>query len=201
MYPELAVRELVANALLHQDFLISGTGPTIEIFEDRLEITNPGTPLVHPLRFVDGPAQTRNEKMGHVMRMSGICEERGSGWDKIAFEIEFNRLPAPLVEVTSEHTKVTLYGHRELRDMDRSDRTRAVYLHACLRYVSGQKTTNTTVRERFSIEAQNSARASRLIKDAMDERYIVLRDPQAPLRLREYVPWWAGPAPEAPASG
>ena len=42
MYPELAIRELVANALIHQDFFVDGTGPMIEIFSDRMEITNPG---------------------------------------------------------------------------------------------------------------------------------------------------------------
>ena len=41
VYPEIAVRELVANAIIHQDFSITGAGPMIEIFSDRLEITNP----------------------------------------------------------------------------------------------------------------------------------------------------------------
>ena len=41
MYPEIAIRELVANALIHQDFTEQGTGPTVEIFQDRIEITNP----------------------------------------------------------------------------------------------------------------------------------------------------------------
>ena len=40
------VRELVANALIHQDFFVTGTGPMVEIFDDRIEITNPGAPLV-----------------------------------------------------------------------------------------------------------------------------------------------------------
>lgn len=46
MYPERAIRELVANALVHQDFSVTGAGPMVEIFPDRLEITNPGEPLV-----------------------------------------------------------------------------------------------------------------------------------------------------------
>ncbi len=46
MVPELAVRELVANALIHQDFSITGAGPMVEIFDTRIEITNPGAPLV-----------------------------------------------------------------------------------------------------------------------------------------------------------
>lgn len=45
-YPILAIREAVANALIHQDFSISGTSPVVEIFDNRIEITNSGTPLV-----------------------------------------------------------------------------------------------------------------------------------------------------------
>lgn len=193
MYPDLAIRELVANALIHQDLSLSGTGPMVEIFEDRIEITNPGVPLVDPLRFIDSPPRSRNERMAAIMRRSGMCEERGSGWDKIGFEIEFHQLPAPLVEVTAEHTRVTLFGERSLRDMDRADRVRAIYLHACLRQVTRQQVTNTSVRERFGIEPRNSAKASRLIKEALEEGMIALRDPNAPLKLREYVPWWAAP--------
>ena len=199
MYPELAVRELVANAVIHQDFLVSGSGPTVEIFDNRIEITNPGRPLIDPLRFVDSPPLSRNEKLGRLMRRVGICEERGSGWDKIGFEIEFHQLPAPLIEVTQEHTRVTLYSHGSLSDMDRADRVRATYLHACLRFVSAQRMTNTSVRGRFGINPQNSARASRLIKEAIDEGLIALRDPRAPLKLREYVPWWAAPEQAQPA--
>lgn len=122
VYPSAAVRELVANALIHQDFSITGTGPFVEIFDDRVEISNPGRPLVEPLRFVDSPPRSRNERLADIMRRAGICEERGSGWDKIGFQVEVYQLPAPLVEVTPEHTRVTLYGHRELNDMDRADR-------------------------------------------------------------------------------
>ncbi|GAA0267149.1 helix-turn-helix domain-containing protein [Cryptosporangium japonicum] len=191
MYPELAIRELVANALIHQDFSITGAGPMVEIFDDRIEITNPGLPLIDPLRFIDSPPRSRNERLGTIMRRGGICEERGSGWDKIGLEIELHQLPAPLIEVDNDHTRVTLLSYRALKDMDRSDRVRAVYLHTCLRYVSRQKVTNTSIRERFGISQQNSAKASRLIKEAVEDGMIALRDPHAPLRLREYVPSWA----------
>src|SRR3989344_8995129 len=43
VYPEIAVRELVANALIHRDFTITATNPMAEIFSDRMEISNPGT--------------------------------------------------------------------------------------------------------------------------------------------------------------
>jgi len=191
MYPELAIRELVANALIHQDFSITGTGPMVEIFTDRIEITNPGIPLVDPLRFVDSPPRSRNEKIAGFMRRVGVCEERGSGWDKIGFAIEFNQLPAPLVEVSRQHIKVTLFSHRGLNEMDHADRVRAIYLHACLRHVTGKRVTNASVRERFGITAHNSAKASRLIKEAVEAGLVVPRDPDAAKKLMEYVPVWA----------
>ena len=55
MFPDIAVRELVANALIHQDFNISGAGPTVEIFDSRIEITNPGSHLVETDRFSPKP--------------------------------------------------------------------------------------------------------------------------------------------------
>lgn len=66
MYPELAVRELVANAIIHQHFFMQGTGPMIEIFDGRVEITNPGTPLIDKQRFVDHPPISRNETLASL---------------------------------------------------------------------------------------------------------------------------------------
>jgi len=68
MYPEIAVRELVANALIHQDFSITGAGPMVEVFGDRVEITNPGEPLIDTLRFIDEPPRSRNEMLASLMR-------------------------------------------------------------------------------------------------------------------------------------
>jgi ATP-dependent DNA helicase RecG len=93
MFPDPAVRELVANALIHQDFFVTGAGPMVEIFDDRIEITNPGEPLVDTQRFVDTPPKSRNEVLASLMRRVGICEERGSGIDKVVFQVEFFQLP------------------------------------------------------------------------------------------------------------
>lgn len=194
MYPELAVRELVANALIHQDFFVTGTGPMVEIFADRIEITNPGTPLVATNRFVDTPPRSRNEVLASLMRRIGICEERGSGWDKVVSQTEDYQLPAPLAEATNDHTRVVLFAHRPLSKMDKEDRIRAVYLHACLRYVNRQDTNNTSIRERFGIEPKNSATASRLIKEAVAARAIVPYDAEAAPKLMRYLPIWAGKA-------
>ena len=83
MCSELAIRELVANALLHQDFAVTDTGPMVEIFEDRLGITNPGLPLVEVDRFLDSPPRSRNEGIATLMMRVNICEGRGRGIDKV----------------------------------------------------------------------------------------------------------------------
>lgn len=133
MFPELAIRELVANAIIHQDFHLTGTGPMVEIFSKRMEITNPGLPLVQTDRFLDSPPRSRNEALASFMRRIGVCEERGSGVDKVVFQTEFYQLPAPLFETSGEHTRAVLYSYRDLKEMDKVDRIRACYLHACLR--------------------------------------------------------------------
>lgn len=189
-FPEPAVRELVANALIHQDFFITGTGPMVEIIEGRIEITNPGPPLVDARRFVDSPPKSRNESLASLMRRVGICEERGSGWDKVVSQTERFQLPAPSVEAGSHYTRVVLFGHRPLSGMDRSERVRAIYLHACLKYVNREYVTNSSLRQRFGIQARNSARVSRLLAEAVRDGVIVPDDPTAARKQMRYVPWW-----------
>jgi len=191
MFPPIAVRELVANALIHQDLFVTGAGPMVEIFEDRIEIANPGEPLVDIMRLVDTPPRSRNERLASLMRRFRICEERGSGIDKVIGQIELYQLPAPLFEAPPGSTRSTLFSHRPLNRMDKTDRIRAVYLHACLRYVLREQLNNTSIRERFGIEPENKAMASRIIKEALEAGAIKLVNPDVADKLRAYVPYWA----------
>jgi len=191
MYPERAIRELVANAMIHQDFGISGTGPMVEIFDDRLEISNPGLPLIDTLRFLDHSPRSRNEILADLMRRLGICEERGSGFDKVVFEMEFFQLPAPDVRTDTTHTRVILFAHQELAKMDKQDKVRACYLHCCLLYVSNKVMTNTTLRERFKIAEQNYSIASRIIGDSLESELVKQQDPtNKSKKMARYVPFW-----------
>jgi predicted HTH transcriptional regulator len=54
LVPEIAIRELVANALIHQDLTMAGASVMVEIYSNRLEISNPGEPVVPVERFIDG---------------------------------------------------------------------------------------------------------------------------------------------------
>jgi ATP-dependent DNA helicase RecG len=192
MYPEIAIRELIANALIHQDFRITGTGPIIEVFVGRIEITNPGTPLIDTNRFLDAPPQSRNERLGSLMRRMNMCEERGSGIDKVVKAAEMFQLPAPRFDVTDQHTKATLFAPRKLSDMEKDDRIRACYQHACLRYVSSDPMTNTSLRERFAIATENYSIASRIIAETIDAKLIKRRDPESKSKKHaKYVPFWA----------
>jgi predicted HTH transcriptional regulator len=191
MYPQEAIRELVANTLVHQDFEETGSGPMIEIYEDRIEITNPGLPLIKPLRFID-EYQSRNELLASLMRRIGICEEKGSGIDRVIALSELFQLPAPDFREMEKHTKVILYAHKKLSGMDRQDKIRACYQHCCLRYVSNDHMTNQTLRDRFKIEDQNAAIASRIIGDTLDAGLIKLEDPANKSRKYvKYIPAWA----------
>lgn len=191
MFPELAIRELVANALIHQDFFVTGAGPLVEIFDDRMEITNPGEPLVDTQRFLDTPPKSRNEILASLMRRFRVCEERGSGIDKVVSQIELFQLPAPLFEVPRGFTRIVLFAHKPLTDMDNADRVRACYQHACLKYVMRSYLTNASLRGRFGIEEQNKAAVSRYIREAVDEGMIKPFDEDAARKMMKYVPFWA----------
>ena len=190
MYPELAVRELVANALIHQDFFATGTGPMVEIFSDRMEITNPGVPLVDTDRFLDSPPRSRNETLASMMRRIGVCEERGSGIDKVVSQTEFYQLPPPRFEAMDSHTRSILFAYREFNDMSKDDKVWACYLHCCLRYVNREVMNNTSLRERLGVDEKNSAIASRIIKKTVEEGLIRLYDPSANRKVWRYVPHW-----------
>ena len=190
MFPELAVRELVANALIHQDLFVTGAGPMVEIFADRMEITSPGEPLVSTQRFVDTPPKSRNEALASLMRRFRICEERGSGIDKVVSEVEYYQLPAPLFEVPEGFTRAVLFAHRPLNEMDKADRVRACYLHACLKWVMRDYLTNASLRERFGVEEKNKAAVSRYIREAVEDGAIKPFDEGASRKLMKYVPFW-----------
>jgi len=190
-YPILAIREAVANALIHQDFSITGTGPLVEIFQNRIEITNPGTPLVDIKRIIDNPPRSRNEKLAALMRRLGICEELGTGWDKIVESCERLQLPAPKIDLYEESTKVTLFSEIPFSSIPAEDKLWACYLHACIKYVQGEQLTNSSLRERFGLKNSSAGSISRLIKEAVEKKLIKPLDPTTAPRYMKYIPVWA----------
>ena len=190
-YPKLAIREIIANALIHQDFTIGGTGPTIEIFADRIEVTNSGTPLVDIKRIDDKPPKSRNEKHDALMRRLRMCEELGTGWDKIVISCEMHQLPAPKIELYEDSTRVTLYSEKEFSTYSMEDKLWACYMHACIKQVQGEQLTNSSLRNRFGLKESSSGSISRLIKEAVELGLIKPLDPTTAPRYMKYIPIWA----------
>jgi ATP-dependent DNA helicase RecG len=189
-YPKKAIRELVGNAIVHQDLNETGTGVTVEIFDDRLEITNPGIPILPVDRFID-ENQSRNEHFAATLRALRICDERGHGIDEVVSHIEAFQLPPYFCRLGTRHTTVVLSRYKQLRELTPDERIQAIYQHCCLRYVNNRITNNESIRERFGIEKQNSSQASRLLNDAVDKQKIRPLDPEAANKLMRYVPYWA----------
>ena len=189
-FPMLAVRETVANALIHQDFSISGTGPTVEVFINRIEVTNPGRSLVDAFRIIDTPPRSRNEKLSALMRRMGICEELGTGWDKIVIECELQQLPAPRMDIYEESTRVILFSEIKFSDISIEDRIWGCYLHACIKYIQGDYLTNSSLRGRFGLKNSSSGMVSRIIKECVEKKYIRPFDPKTAPRYMKYLPIW-----------
>lgn len=189
-FPLPAIREAIANACIHQDLYITGAGVVIELFENRVEVTNPGTPLVDVMRIVDNPPKSRNEKLASLMRRLGMCEELGRGWDRMVISCELKQIPAPRIQIYQDDTKVTLFSHLDFTSMQMDDRIWSTYMHACLKYIEGDGITNSSLRERFGLKPTSSASISRLLKEALEKKLIKPIDSETGQRYMKYIPIW-----------
>lgn len=191
MFPKQALRELIANALVHQDFLVTGTSVMIEMYADRIEISNPGLPPIKVDRFID-ENRSRNEALAEIMRRLGICEEKGSGIDKVIKAAEDYQLPAPDFRVKEVHTTAILFAHQEFENMSKKDRIRACYQHCCLLYVNNMKMSNQSLRERFQLPESKTVTASQIIADTKDAGLIKVDTGEtSSTRYARYLPFWA----------
>ncbi len=188
---EIVIRELVANALIHQDFNIGGSSMMVELYDNRIEISNPGVPIVPVERFIDG-YESRNEILAKKMRDMGICEEKSSGIDRVINEIENFQLPAPDFRVEYNRTIVVIFGQIKFEHMNRSDRIRACYQHCALKRVISESMTNQSLRERFGLTEGKSAIASQIITATMEAGLIKPDDKiGASRKFARYLPFWA----------
>ena len=191
-FPESAIRELLANTLVHQALDQYGTNPMIEIFADRIEFSNAGAPLVAIERIIDTVPLSRNENMAGFMHRCGICEERGSGYDKIIAATSADALLAPKIEnQNNQFTKVTLFSKIPFELTAKEDRVRTCYMFACLAFVNSSAISNADIRSAFGLEENDKVKASRVIRDTMSAKLIKPVDPSTAPRYMRYVPFWA----------
>ncbi len=191
LVPEIAIRELVANALIHQDLAMGGASVMVEIYNNRVEISNPGEPVVPVERFIDG-YQSRNERLADLMRRMGICEEKSSGIDRVVQAAEVYQLPAPDFRASFHRTVVTIFGPKGFEKMDRADRTRACYQHCALKWVMSERMTNQSLRERFDLPESKSAIVSQVIAATIEAGLIKPDEKVGSSRkFARYLPFWA----------
>ena len=192
-YSDVALRELLANALIHQDLSITGKNVALEIFDDRVEISNPGTMMVDIDRIIDTEPVSRNEAMAFMMRKIGLCEELGSGWDRAVQSCEQYYLPVPTVRQSGSGTRVIIQGYASFAEMSQEERVWNCYMHACIMFVNRKQVTNSSLRLRFGLENRdsNTVMVSRVIKAAVDKKLIKPLKADAPPRKMCYIPFWA----------
>jgi len=112
--PQVAIRETVMNAILHCDYSLGGSPIRIAIFDDRLEIENPGI-LPFGMTFEHfhmGVSKVRNRVIARVFQEIKFIERWGSGINRIKESCHNAGLRAPLFEEIGYHFRVTLFKEK-----------------------------------------------------------------------------------------
>jgi predicted HTH transcriptional regulator len=180
----IILRELIANAIIHQDLTKSGTEVLIEFFEDRIEISNPGEPLIPMWQFY-GYHRSRNELLAYNMRKFGFCEELGSGIIRVIDISENEKGIPPKFMIRNDIVKVVLYSYKDFDSLSEEDKLNITYFHCCYKYDQGIYMDNASLRERFQIPKDKYSKVSKLIATAIDKE-LIKKGPQ-----KNYIPFWA----------
>jgi predicted HTH transcriptional regulator len=114
-YPHIVIREAVVNALLHADYSIKGASIQIAIFDDRIEITNPGAlPFGLSLETaLSGVSQLRNRVIGHVFRELNLIEQWGSGFGRMLTTCAELGISPPKFEELGNFFRITLFRNKK----------------------------------------------------------------------------------------
>ena len=122
--PLVAIREAVMNAVVHADYSMQGAPIRIAVFDDRLEIENPGL-LPFGLTVEDiqqGVSKLRNRVIGRVFHELRLIEQWGSGIQRMTSACHEAGLEAPKFEEMGSHFRVIISATR-IRDasLDETD--------------------------------------------------------------------------------
>lgn len=121
LFPQIATREALLNAIVHRDYAVEGRGIEISIFSDRMEITSPGmllsTVSVDDLMELKGVHESRNPLIARLLREVGLVREMGEGLARIFTVMRSNALAQPELASDSNGFTVTLFN-KSLYDPD-----------------------------------------------------------------------------------
>jgi predicted HTH transcriptional regulator len=112
--PMVAIREALMNAIVHADYAQQGAPIRIAVFDDRIEIENPGL-LPFGLTIEDirqGVSKLRNRVIGRVFHELHLIEQWGSGIQRMTAACEDAGLDAPRLEEIGTHFRATIFNSR-----------------------------------------------------------------------------------------
>jgi len=160
-FPVVAVREAIMNAIVHADYAQRGAPIRVALFDDRLEIENPGL-LPFGLTIEDihkGISKLRNRVLGRVFQELGLIEQWGSGIQRMIAACRDRGLDAPLFEELGTHFRVTLSALRSHAPA-RDNRDRAIVAALAANPDSGLSTSQIAKRIKLSPRAARTRLAS-----------------------------------------
>lgn len=178
--PTIAVREALMNAIVHADYAQSGAPIRVALFDDRLEIENPGL-LPFGLTIEDiqkGISKLRNRVLGRVFQELGLIEQWGSGIQRMTAACQDRGLDAPRFEEIGTHFRVTLSAI-PIRESTKDARDKAILAALAANLETGLSTSE--VARQITL----SPRATRTRLAALVERGLVAEigsGPQDPHR-------------------
>ncbi|BCJ39937.1 hypothetical protein GCM10010168_27960 [Actinoplanes ianthinogenes] len=200
-YPMVAVREIVANAVVHRDYANEVACVHVRVFDDRVEVSNPGgwtTGAIpegesHPLEGLAGDSHRRNFRLARTLTWMRLVEGEGSGIPRAVGECRSVEAPAPTVSQRDGIVTVTIYPRNETPDpvalaamsvaeaavvLDRMDAEEAVERllpmppERAVQIVAAMRQAKATA----VLERMDPADSARLVRElAQDSRSLLLR--------------------------
>lgn len=110
-YPYEAVRESIINAIAHRDYTKSGAPIMVSIFDDRVEVSNPGGLLPGlNIKKLEGHHATRNKAICHIFHETMDMERFGTGISKMKKLMKAHGLSVPVFEEEGEFFVTRFFG-------------------------------------------------------------------------------------------
>lgn len=191
-YPTVAIREAVANALMHRDYSPESLGTPVQInmFADRIEITNPGglygTVTIDQLGKA-GTSSTRNQHLAVLLESTPypdggwVVENRGTGYQEITARLLEAKMAAPIPKDTISFFSLTFTKRRLLPEEQRATSTpdvRAAILGML------EKEASVSAREMMNASGLSRAGIMRHIHRLLDDGIIEPTEPGRSPRQR-----------------
>jgi len=162
-YPPIAIREAITNAIIHADYAIKGASIMIAMFDDRIEITNPGG-LTFGMTIEDaiaGSSKVRNRVIAKIFKELDLIEHWGSGLQRIIQTCTEKDLKAPMFEEHINEFKITLYATKS------SQTSRAPFQEEFITYLKKKEKISTKeAADLWDISTRNALRRLKNLADA-----------------------------------